>query len=51
LAVPHEESALIARLPTLAQVVSTDYEDPKVVRFFARIPPYLESEFKKYIIE
>lgn len=51
LAVPHEESALIARLHAVAQVVSTDYEDPKVVRFFARIPPYLENEFKKYIIE
>ncbi len=51
LAVPHEESALIARLHAVAQVVSSDYDDPKVVRFFARIPPYLENEFKKYIIE
>ncbi|MDI9402101.1 MAG: GTPase HflX [Limisphaerales bacterium] len=51
LAVPHGEPAVIARLHSVAQVVSSDYEDPQVARFFARIPPHLEKEFKKYIIE
>lgn len=51
LAIPHTQAALIARLHAVAQVVSSNYEDPQVAKFMARIPPYMENEFKDYISE
>lgn len=49
LEIPLTESALIARLHTVAQIVQADYKDPNVAKFFVRLPPYLEREFRKYI--
>jgi GTPase len=48
LEVPHQDSAVIARLHETAQVVERDYEGEKA-RFKARIPPHLHSEFAQYI--
>lgn len=49
LAVPHGESAVIARLHQTAQVVERDYEGDRA-RFKARIPPHLHAEFAPYIV-
>jgi GTP-binding protein HflX len=50
LKVPHEQSAVIARLHSVAQVVERDYKGKKA-RFKARIPPHLHAEFAPYITE
>ncbi len=47
--VPHEESAVIARLHATAQVVERNY-DGETARFKARIPPHLHREFSPYIV-
>jgi GTP-binding protein HflX len=47
LEVPHEDSAVIARLHKTAQVVERNYEGAKA-RFKARIPPHLHNEFARY---
>jgi GTPase len=49
LEVPHEASAVIARLHAVAQVVERDY-DGKLARFKAHLPPYLRAEFADYIV-
>jgi len=49
LAVPHEASAVIARLHAVAQVVEREYEGV-TARFKARIPPHLREEFAPYIV-
>jgi GTP-binding protein HflX len=49
LAVPHDESALIARLHTVAQVLERDYSGEQA-RFKARIPPHLHSEFAPFMV-
>ncbi len=49
LKVPHEESAVIARLHETAQVVERDYEG-EAARFKARIPPHLHAEFSRFIV-
>jgi GTPase len=49
LAVPHENSAVIARLHQTAQVVERNYEGHKA-QFKARIPPHLHAEFAPYIV-
>ncbi|MBI3851956.1 MAG: GTPase HflX [Verrucomicrobia bacterium] len=49
LAVPHEASAVIARLHAVAQVVEREYEGD-TARFKARIPPHLREEFAPYIV-
>lgn len=49
LQVPHEDSAVIARLHEMAQVVERNYEGEKA-HFKARIPPHLHSEFAPYIV-
>ncbi len=49
LEVPHEDSAVIARLHQSAQVVERNYEGPKAV-FKARIPPHMHAEFAPYIV-
>ena len=51
LRIPHSEPARIARLHAVAQVVESNYEDPEAATFFARIPPYLESEFHPYLVQ
>jgi len=47
--VPHEASAVIARLHATAQVVERDY-DGQTARFKARIPPHLYREFSPFIV-
>lgn len=47
--VPHEASAVIARLHAIAQVVERNY-DGETARFKARIPPHLHREFSSFII-
>jgi GTPase len=49
LAVPHHESAVMARLHSMAQVVERSY-DGESARFKARIPPHLHQEFAPYIV-
>jgi GTPase len=49
LAIPHEASAVIARLHAVAQVVERDY-DGASARFKARVPPHLMNEFTAYLV-
>jgi GTP-binding protein HflX len=49
LAVPHEQSALIARLHAVGQVIESSYRG-KQARFKARIPPHLHGEFAPFIV-
>jgi GTPase len=49
LAVPHEASAVIARLHTVGQVLERDYEGD-LAHFKARIPPHLHAEFAPFIV-
>jgi GTP-binding protein HflX len=49
LTVPHEASAVIARLHTVGQVVERDYEGEQA-HFKARIPPHLHAEFAPFIV-
>jgi len=49
LAVPHERSALIARLHAVGQVIESSYRG-KQARFKARIPPHLHDEFAPFIV-
>ena len=48
--VPHEETAIIARLHEVAQVVERNYEGDSA-RFKARIPPHFHSEFAPFIVQ
>ncbi|HEY3914645.1 MAG TPA: GTPase HflX [Verrucomicrobiae bacterium] len=48
LRVPHDESAVIARLHEVAQVTERNYEG-EIARFRARIPPHFRREFEQYI--
>ena len=50
LSVPHSESAVMARLHAVAQVVEKDYEG-ETARFKARIPPHLHAEFAPFILQ
>jgi GTP-binding protein HflX len=50
LAVPHEESAVIARLHSVAQVIERRFEG-KFARFKARIPPHHLREFSRFIVQ
>ena len=47
--IPHEQSAVIARLHAVGQVLDSDYEGAKA-RFKAMIPPYLRDEFSPFIV-
>ena len=49
LRVPHGDSAIIARLHQVAQVIERNYEGPQA-RFTARIPPHFHAEFAPYIV-
>ena len=49
LSIPHEESAVIARLHAVAQVVERNYEGD-TAKFKARVPPHLLSEFSRYLL-
>lgn len=49
LSIPHEASAVVARLHAVAQVVERDYSGDHA-RFKARIPPHLRSEFAAYVV-
>jgi GTPase len=49
LAVPHEQSGVIARLHEVGQVVECSY-DGAVARFKARIPPHLHGEFAPFVV-
>jgi GTP-binding protein HflX len=50
LRVPHTESAVIARLHAVGQVVERDFDGP-CARLKVRIPPHFHSEFAKFIVE
>ena len=47
--IPHEESAVIARLHATGQVLESDYEGDQAC-FKALIPPYMRDEFSSYIV-
>lgn len=49
LSVPHHDSAAMARLHSMAQVVERNYNG-ETARFKARIPPHLHQEFAPYIV-
>jgi GTP-binding protein HflX len=49
LSVPHGESAVIARLHEVAEVLERDYTG-KAARFQARISPHYRAEFAAYIV-
>ena len=51
LAVPYGDSAVIARLHEVAQVIETDYEGAEKAVLRARIPPYLHAEFAPFIVK
>ena len=48
--VPHHNTALIARLHEVAQVIERNYEGVSA-KFKARIPPHFHSEFAPYIVQ
>jgi GTP-binding protein HflX len=48
LRVPHEQSAVIARLHQVGQVIESSYRGPKA-RFKVRIPPHYHDEFAPFI--
>jgi GTP-binding protein HflX len=50
LRIPHEQSAVIARLHKLGQVIERRYNG-KTARFKARIPPHHHAEFAAFIVE
>jgi GTP-binding protein HflX len=49
LRVPHEQSAVIARLHQVGQVIESSYRGPKA-RFKVRIPPHHHDEFAPFIV-
>jgi GTPase len=49
LAVPHNASAVIARLHTVGQVIERNYEGAQA-HFKARIPPHLHREFAPFMV-
>jgi GTP-binding protein HflX len=50
LRIPHEQSAVIARLHKVGQVIERRYNG-KTARFKARIPPHHHAEFAAFIVE
>jgi GTP-binding protein HflX len=48
LCVPHEQSAVIARLHQVGQIIESSYRGPKA-RFKVRIPPHYHDEFAPFI--
>jgi GTP-binding protein HflX len=50
LRVPHEKSAVIARLHAVGQVMESSYRGSKA-RFKARIPPHFHAEFAPYVVD
>jgi GTPase len=48
LAIPHDQTNIIARLHAVGQVLERDYDGPSA-RFKARIPPHLRSEFAAFL--
>ncbi|MGA2853029.1 MAG: GTPase HflX [Verrucomicrobiota bacterium] len=49
LRIPHEQSAVIARLHKVGQVIERRYSG-RAARFKARIPPHYHAEFAAYIV-
>jgi GTP-binding protein HflX len=49
LRIPHEQSAVIARLHKVGQVIERRY-NARTARFKARIPPHHHAEFAAYIV-
>ena len=50
ISIPHESSAMIARLHEVGQVVERDYEDTHT-RLKVRLPPHLVNEYTPYIVK
>jgi GTP-binding protein HflX len=48
LEIPHTEAATIARLHSIAQILDSDYDRPRTVRFKALIPPHLRHQFERF---
>lgn len=46
--IPHGASAAIARLHTVGQILSANYDRPDTARFEALIPPHFRHEFASY---
>ncbi|MGH9579724.1 MAG: hypothetical protein ACRD2R_01915, partial [Terriglobales bacterium] len=49
LKIPHEQSAVIARLHAVAQVVERNFNG-QAAKFKARISPHLRGEFSRFIV-
>ena len=49
LRIPHEQSAVIARLHKVGQVIERRYTG-KLAKFKARIPPHYHAEFAAFIV-
>lgn len=47
--IPHEQSALMAKLYRVGEVLEQDYDGP-VARFEVLIPPHVAHEFEEYVI-
>jgi GTP-binding protein HflX len=50
LAVPHEQSAVIARLHKVGQVIERNYRG-RTAKFKARIPPHFHAEFAPFMVQ
>jgi GTP-binding protein HflX len=50
LLIPHDQSAVIARLHTVGQILHCDYNPPEGARFKALIPPHFRHEFAQYTV-
>jgi GTP-binding protein HflX len=48
LAIPHAKAAVIARLHAVAQILESDFDQPKAARFKALIPPHFRHEFDAF---
>jgi GTP-binding protein HflX len=48
LAIPHTESAAIARLHAVGQILETDYGEGDEASFKALVPPHLAHEFSRF---
>jgi GTP-binding protein HflX len=46
--IPHAESAAIARLHAVGQILDSDYDRPEAARFQALIPPHFRHEFARF---
>ena len=48
LEIPHRQSAVIARLHAVGQILESDFDDHDVARFKALVPPHFRHEFARF---